>query len=55
MLAAIGAGLLRLEDIPARWRRERRFVPAMDATERVRKRALWADAVRRTIVSTNGG
>lgn len=52
-LAAIGAGLLSdLSALSEKWRRERRFSPAMAPEERARKTALWTDAVRRTLSST---
>jgi glycerol kinase len=52
-LAAIGAGLVPdLAALSAGWKRERRFTPAMPAHERQRKRALWRDAVRRTLSGT---
>ena len=41
------------EGFAAKWRRERRFEPAMSAEERRRKLALWHDAVARTL-STGG-
>jgi glycerol kinase len=49
-LAAIGSGLLPgLDALGEKWKRERRFNPAMASAERARKTALWADAVRRTL------
>lgn len=49
-LAAIGCGLIPdLAALDGLWARERRFEPAMADAERVRKRALWADAVSRTL------
>jgi glycerol kinase len=49
-LAGLDAGLLpepaRFADM---WRLERRFVPAMAASERERKVAGWRDSVRRTL------
>lgn len=51
-LAAIGAGHLSgLSALPERWRRERRFVPAMPPEERTRKLKIWSDAVRRTLTT----
>jgi glycerol kinase len=51
-LAGLDAGLLpepdRFADL---WRLERRFVPAMEASQRERKVAGWHDAVRRTLSS----
>jgi glycerol kinase len=51
-LAGLATGLFpdptRFAD---RWRLERRFSPAMDATTRNRKIAGWKDAVRRTLTS----
>jgi glycerol kinase len=48
-LAGLAAGLCAA---PAervdQWRAERRFEPGMDVAERGRRRAAWADAVRRT-------
>ncbi|MEZ2405789.1 glycerol kinase GlpK [Bosea sp. RCC_152_1] len=49
-LAGLDAGLLpepdRFADL---WRLERRFLPAMAASQRTRKVAGWRDAVRRTL------
>ena len=48
-LAGLDAGLCPEPDVFAEaWAAERRFTPAMDATERVRRLAVWADAVRRS-------
>ena len=49
-LAGLAAGLCPQPDEFARtWKRERRFVPRMDAGLRARKWAGWQDAVRRTL------
>jgi glycerol kinase len=54
-LAAIGAGVLPgLGALAERWKLDRRFEPAMQAAERARKTALWADAVRRTLSAPAG-
>jgi glycerol kinase len=48
-LAGLAAGLCPdLAGFAATWRRERRFMPAMDETTRERKWAGWRDAVERT-------
>ena len=47
-LAGLDAGLYpEPDEFARRWQAERRFVPALDASERQRRRAGWADAVRR--------
>jgi glycerol kinase len=52
-LAGLDAGLLPEPDRFAdMWRLERRFSPAMAASERKRKVAGWRDSVRRTLSST---
>jgi glycerol kinase len=49
-LAGLAADLCPdLPDFAARWKRERRFEPAMDAAVRERKWAGWRDAVARTL------
>jgi glycerol kinase len=49
-LAALGAGLIPdLAALSKGWKRERRFTPEMPAQERARKRALWHDAIQRTL------
>jgi glycerol kinase len=51
-LAGRAAGVCPdLEEFAARWRRERRFEPSMDAASRARKWAGWQEAVRRTLTS----
>jgi glycerol kinase len=40
-----------LDGFAARWRRERRFTPTMDAATRARKCAGWRDAVSRTLTA----
>jgi len=51
-LAGLAAGICPKPDaFAASWRRERRFVPAMDAATRERKLSGWRDAVRRVITS----
>ncbi|MDE2333834.1 MAG: glycerol kinase GlpK [Rhodospirillales bacterium] len=48
-LAGLAAGECPPPELFARtWSLDRRFVPAMAAPERERRRAVWADAVRRT-------
>ena len=48
-LAGLDAGLCPDPDVFARsWQAERRFTPHGDATSRSRRRAGWADAVRRS-------
>jgi len=52
-LAGLQAGLYpEPREFAQRWALERRFTPAMDATERTRKLATWRDAVRRTLSAT---
>ena len=52
-LAGLDAGLLpEPERFADMWRLERRFSPAMAASERKRKVAGWRDSVRRTLSST---
>jgi glycerol kinase len=52
-LAGLDAGLLpEPERFADMWRLERRFSPAMAASERKRKVAGWRDSVRRTLRST---
>ncbi len=54
-LAGMQAGLLPgPEDFARAWARERRFSPAMAEDERTRRRALWRDAVRRTLGPLGG-
>ena len=49
-LAGLQAGVCPgLEGFAKTWKRERRFVPAMDAATRDRKWAGWRDAVARTL------
>jgi glycerol kinase len=49
-LAGLQAGLLPKPEVFAKtWKREKRFVPKMDATSRARKCAGWRDAVRRLL------
>jgi len=49
-LAGLAAGICpEPERFSASWRAERRFAPAMDEAERVRKWAMWRDAIRRTL------
>ncbi|HLN10217.1 MAG TPA: glycerol kinase GlpK [Xanthobacteraceae bacterium] len=49
-LAGVAAGICPKPDEFARsWRRERRFVPAMDAATRQRRLSGWRDAVRRVV------
>ena len=49
-LAGLAAGVCPPPDQFAKsWKRERRFVPTMDAAMRARKWAGWQDAVRRTL------
>ena len=51
-LAATTAGLCAKPEAFAKtWSMERRFTPAMPQAERVRKYALWQDAVRRTLTT----
>ena len=51
-LAGLAAGVCPAPDAFAKsWKRERRFVPRMEASTRARKWAGWQDAVRRTLVS----
>jgi glycerol kinase len=51
-LAGLKAGLCPdLAGFAATWRRERRFVPQMDAATRARKWAGWRDAVGRTLTA----
>lgn len=47
MLAAVGAGLARVEDAASHVRIERTFEPAMDAEARAEHLTRWNDAVRR--------
>ena len=48
-LAALDAGLAPEPDAFARaWQAERRFTPAGDGSMRAERRAMWADAVRRS-------
>jgi glycerol kinase len=52
-LAGFAAGVCPPPDEFAKsWKRERRFVPGMDAGVRARKWARWQDAVRRTLSRT---
>lgn len=47
-LAALGAGMFRsIEDGRSLWRADRAFQPAMTASERDRRNAVWAEAVGR--------
>jgi glycerol kinase len=49
-LAGYASGLCPdLSSFAATWRRERRFIPRMDALRRQRKWAGWQDAVARTL------
>ena len=49
-LAGMAAGVCPAPEAFAQtWSLDRRFVPAMAAEERARRRALWAEAVRRTL------
>ena len=49
-LAGLYAGICPPpDDFAAKWRRERRFDPAMDEATRSRKLAGWQDAVRRVV------
>ena len=49
-LAGFKAGVWPdMDGFAASWKRERRFEPAMDKTERSRKIGGWRDAVRRTL------
>jgi len=51
-LAGLAAGVCPPpEEFAKSWKRERRFVPRMDAGVRARKWARWQDAVRRTLSS----
>ena len=51
-LAGLAAGVCpQPESFAKSWKRERRFIPRMDASTRARKWAGWQDAVRRTLVS----
>jgi glycerol kinase len=49
-LAGLAAGVCPgLADFSAMWKLDRRFLPAMDATDRARKWGGWCDAVQRTL------
>jgi glycerol kinase len=49
-LAGMAAGVCPGPEAFARtWSLDRRFEPAMAAAERAKRRAVWADAVRRTL------
>ncbi len=49
-LAGMRAGIYPDQaSFAAGWRADARFAPEMDAQTRAAKRALWADAVRRTL------
>ena len=49
-LAGLQAGLLPKPEIFAKtWKRQKRFLPKMDEATRARKRAGWADAVRKLL------
>lgn len=49
-LAGLGAGVAPApEAFAERWRLDRRFAPAMSASERARRLALWDEAVARTL------
>jgi glycerol kinase len=51
-LAGRAAGLCPdLDGFAASWRRDRRFLPDMDAATRARKWDGWRDAVRRTLTT----
>jgi glycerol kinase len=53
-LAGLAAGVCPASDAFATsWKRERRFLPKMDAGLRARKWAGWQDAVRRTLARTS--
>ncbi|GAA6755551.1 glycerol kinase GlpK [Thermus thalpophilus] len=45
--AGMGSGALALEDLPALWREEARFLPRMPEGERARRYRLWRKAVER--------
>ena len=49
-LAGLQAGLLPKPEVFAKtWKRQKRFVPKMDAETRARKRAGWAESVRKLL------
>ena len=49
-LAGLQAGLLPKPEIFAKtWKRQKRFLPKMDETTRARKRAGWAEAVKKLL------
>ena len=49
-LAGLRAGLLPKPEVFAQtWKRQKRFMPQMDAETRVRKRAGWAEAVKKLL------
>ncbi|MDT3684320.1 MAG: glycerol kinase GlpK [Pseudorhodoplanes sp.] len=49
-LAGLGAGVCPdIDSFAGNWRSERRFLPAMDDTQRALKYAGWQEAVRRTL------
>ncbi len=49
-LAGLQAGLLPKHEVFARtWKRQKRFLPQMDAETRAQKQAGWADAVRKLL------
>jgi glycerol kinase len=49
-LAGLQAGLLPKPDVFAKtWKRQKRFTPQMDAETRARKRAGWAEAVKKLL------
>jgi glycerol kinase len=49
-LAGLEAGLLPRPEVFAKtWKRQKRFAPTMDAETRARKRAGWADAVKKLL------
>jgi glycerol kinase len=55
-LAGWQAGLYGPPEVFAkRWKRQKRFTPAMDAAARDQSYAVWKDAVRRTLGKMGGG
>jgi glycerol kinase len=49
-LAGLQGGLLPMPDVFAKtWKRQKRFVPKMDAETRAQKRAGWAEAVKKLL------
>ncbi len=47
LLAGVGAGVLKFEDVARIWQSERRFEPALDANDRDRRYAEWRRACER--------